>query len=117
MPQLDAYVFFTQVFWLLITFFTLFYLCNAFFLPRILGSLVARSTLTSMATAAESFAWENGLDPILGELAPQFSPNPAGFISPSEELGSLRGDGALEEVRYLHTVGALLDQLNTKQAA
>jgi Plant ATP synthase F0 len=112
MPQLDAYVFFTQVFWLLVTFSVLFYLCNALFLPRILGSLVARSTLTSMATAAESFAWENGLDPILGELTPQFSPVQGGFLGQSAELLPLWGDGAQGEIRYLHAAAAVLNQVH-----
>lgn len=116
MPQLDAYVFFTQVFWLLVTFFTLFYLCNALFLPRILGSLVARSTLTSLATASEGFAWENGLDPILeGLTPPALSAQPGVSASNSEELSLLLGDGALVEMRYLHATGSLLSYVSSKQ--
>lgn len=102
MPQLDAYVFFTQVFWLLVTFLALFILSNSFFLPRVLGSLVARSTLTSMATTAEPLGWANGLEPLLSALTPQVSAPSTQPSLDSSDLGPVVNEQLLREVRYLY---------------
>lgn len=49
MPQLDAYVFFTQFFWFSLIFTFFFFLNFSFFLPSILFSLTFRSTKTAFS--------------------------------------------------------------------
>ncbi|MEK6733810.1 MAG: hypothetical protein AABY27_01745 [Pseudomonadota bacterium] len=61
MPQLDISTYFSQFFWLLISFIILYYLLNRFFLPKLNNILLEREATISEALRAANCAKEEAL--------------------------------------------------------